>query len=69
MVPLRSGVPLPQPPGGEGQRVRVGAPDPHGVACRAGGTALDPEVVAQLLVRHRDDPIDRLTPASSRCWA
>jgi DNA-binding NarL/FixJ family response regulator len=27
----------------------------------AGGTALDPEVVAQLLVR-RDDPIDRLTP-------
>jgi DNA-binding NarL/FixJ family response regulator len=28
----------------------------------AGGTALDPEVVAQLLVRHRDDPIDRLTP-------
>jgi DNA-binding NarL/FixJ family response regulator len=28
----------------------------------AGGTALDPEVVAQLLVRHRNDPIDRLTP-------
>jgi DNA-binding NarL/FixJ family response regulator len=28
----------------------------------AGGTALDPEVVAQLLVRHRDDPLDRLTP-------
>jgi DNA-binding NarL/FixJ family response regulator len=28
----------------------------------AGGTALDPEVVAQLLVRHRRDPIDRLTP-------
>ena len=27
----------------------------------AGGTALDPEVVAQLLVRRRDDPIDRLT--------
>ena len=27
----------------------------------AGGTALDPEVVAQLLVR-RDDPVDRLTP-------
>jgi DNA-binding NarL/FixJ family response regulator len=27
-----------------------------------GGTALDPEVVAQLLVRHRDDPMDRLTP-------
>jgi DNA-binding NarL/FixJ family response regulator len=28
----------------------------------AGGTALDPEVVAQLLVRSRNDPIDRLTP-------
>jgi DNA-binding NarL/FixJ family response regulator len=28
----------------------------------AGGTALDPEVVAQLLVRRRDDPMDRLTP-------
>ncbi len=28
----------------------------------AGGTALDPEVVAQLLVRHRHDPLDRLTP-------
>src|SRR2546421_11073362 len=28
----------------------------------SGGTALDPEVVAQLLVRRRDDPIDRLTP-------
>ncbi|PRY39711.1 response regulator [Umezawaea tangerina] len=27
----------------------------------AGGTALDPEVVAQLLVR-RDDPMERLTP-------
>ena len=27
----------------------------------AGGTALDPEVVAQLLVRRRDDPMDRLT--------
>jgi DNA-binding NarL/FixJ family response regulator len=27
-----------------------------------GGTALDPEVVAQLLVRRRDDPMDRLTP-------
>jgi DNA-binding NarL/FixJ family response regulator len=27
----------------------------------AGGTALDPEVVAQLLVRHRDDPLERLT--------
>jgi len=28
----------------------------------AGGTALDPEVVAQLLVRRRADPRDRLTP-------
>ena len=27
----------------------------------AGGTALDPEVVAQLLVRRRDDPMQRLT--------
>jgi DNA-binding NarL/FixJ family response regulator len=28
----------------------------------AGGTALDPEVVAQLMIRHRSDPMDRLTP-------
>jgi DNA-binding NarL/FixJ family response regulator len=28
----------------------------------AGGTALDPEVVAQLLVRGRNDPLGRLTP-------
>jgi DNA-binding NarL/FixJ family response regulator len=28
----------------------------------AGGTALDPEVVAQLLVRRHRDPLDRLTP-------
>jgi DNA-binding NarL/FixJ family response regulator len=28
----------------------------------AGGTALDPEVVAQLLVRHDPEPMDRLTP-------
>ena len=28
----------------------------------AGGTALDPEVVAQLLVHRRDDPMERLTP-------
>jgi DNA-binding NarL/FixJ family response regulator len=27
-----------------------------------GGTALDPEVIAQLLVRRRSDPLDRLTP-------
>ena len=28
----------------------------------AGGTALDPEVVSQLLIRRRDDPLGRLTP-------
>src|SRR5262249_56249551 len=28
----------------------------------AGGTALDPQVVAQLLVRRRDDPMPRPTP-------
>jgi len=28
----------------------------------AGGTALDAEVVSQLLVRHRSDPLGRLTP-------
>jgi DNA-binding NarL/FixJ family response regulator len=28
----------------------------------AGGTALDPEVVAQLVTRRRNDPISRLTP-------
>ena len=27
-----------------------------------GGTALDPEVVSQLLVRRAADPLDRLTP-------
>lgn len=27
----------------------------------AGGTALDPEVIAQLLLRHTNDPLDRLT--------
>lgn len=29
---------------------------------RGGGTALDPDVVAQLLVQRRADPLDRLTP-------
>ena len=29
---------------------------------RGGGTVLDPEVVAQLLVARRTDPLDRLTP-------
>ncbi|MFD9907451.1 response regulator [Streptomyces sp. NPDC059063] len=28
----------------------------------AGGTALDPEVVTELLTRRRDDPLDSLTP-------
>ncbi|MFG3189890.1 response regulator transcription factor [Streptomyces omiyaensis] len=28
----------------------------------AGGTALDPEVVAELLATRKDDPVDRLTP-------
>ena len=28
----------------------------------AGGTALDPQVVSQLLVRRHSDPLDRLTP-------
>lgn len=31
----------------------------------AGGTALDPDVVAQLLIRHHHDPMDRLTPRES----
>jgi DNA-binding NarL/FixJ family response regulator len=31
-----------------------------------GGTALDPEVVAQLLVRRRADPVERLTPRESQ---
>jgi DNA-binding NarL/FixJ family response regulator len=32
----------------------------------AGGTALDPDVVAQLMVRHRSDPLERLTPRESQ---
>ena len=33
-----------------------------------GGTALDPEVVAQLFRSRREDaPLARLTPASARC--
>jgi DNA-binding NarL/FixJ family response regulator len=31
-----------------------------------GGTALDPEVVAQLLVRRHDDPMERLTPRETQ---
>jgi DNA-binding NarL/FixJ family response regulator len=31
----------------------------------AGGTALDPEVVAQLLLRGHSDPLDRLSPRES----
>lgn len=34
-----------------------------------GGTAMDPEVIAKLLASNaRDEPLARLTPASSRCW-
>jgi DNA-binding NarL/FixJ family response regulator len=38
---------------------------------RAGGTALDPEVVDQLLVRPRvsDDPLDQLTPRERQVMA
>lgn len=32
-----------------------------------GGTIVDPEVVRQLL-RRRRDPLERLSPASGRCW-
>ncbi|MGK5678269.1 response regulator [Actinoplanes sp. URMC 104] len=32
----------------------------------AGGTVLDPDVVAQLLVRRRTDPLDRLTPREAQ---
>jgi DNA-binding NarL/FixJ family response regulator len=35
----------------------------------AGGTVLDPEVVAQLLVRRRSDPLDRLTPRERQVLA
>jgi DNA-binding NarL/FixJ family response regulator len=36
----------------------------------ASGSALDPEVVSQMLGRSRgDDPLDELTPASARCSA
>jgi DNA-binding NarL/FixJ family response regulator len=35
----------------------------------AGGTVLDPEVVSQLLIRHRGDPLDRLTPRESEVLA
>ena len=35
----------------------------------AGGTALDPEVVAQLLVRRRDDPLERLTTREQQVLA
>ena len=34
----------------------------------AGGTALDPEVVAQLLVRRGGDPLDNLTEREPACW-
>jgi DNA-binding NarL/FixJ family response regulator len=39
----------------------------HRVA--AGGTVLDPEVVAQLMARRRSDPIDELTPREQKVLA
>jgi DNA-binding NarL/FixJ family response regulator len=56
-----------RPPGGVGYLLkdRVADVEEFLDALRrvaAGGTALDPEVVAQLLVRRRPDPLDRLTP-------
>ncbi|MEU6927682.1 response regulator transcription factor [Streptomyces sp. NPDC046385] len=35
----------------------------------AGGTALDPEVVTELMARRRDDPLDSLTPRERECLA
>ncbi|MEU4626721.1 response regulator transcription factor [Actinoplanes sp. NPDC023801] len=35
----------------------------------AGGTVLDPEVVSQLLVRHRSDPLERLTTRETQVLA
>ncbi|GAA4707739.1 response regulator [Phytohabitans rumicis] len=34
-----------------------------------GATVLDPEVVSQLLVRHRSDPLERLTPRETQVLA
>ena len=35
----------------------------------AGGTVLDPEVVAAVMARHRDEPLDRLTPRETQVLA
>ena len=36
----------------------------------AGGTAMDPEVIARLLARNTDnDAVSALSPANVRCWA
>jgi DNA-binding NarL/FixJ family response regulator len=35
----------------------------------AGGTVLDPEVVATVMARHRDEPLDRLTPREGEVLA
>lgn len=35
----------------------------------AGGTVLDPEVVAAVMARHRDEPLDRLTPRETEVLA
>jgi DNA-binding NarL/FixJ family response regulator len=65
--PARQGPPRHRPPAGVGYLLkdRVADVEEFLDALRrvaAGGTALDPEVVAQLLVRRRPDPLDRLTP-------
>jgi len=64
---VKSAPPGLRPPGGVGYLLkdRVADVEEFLDALRrvvAGGTALDPEVVAQLLVRRRPDPLDRLTP-------
>ncbi|WP_456237731.1 response regulator [Nocardioides sambongensis] len=33
----------------------------------AGGTVLDPEVVASVMAQHREEPLDRLTRGRARC--
>ncbi|MCB0894486.1 MAG: response regulator transcription factor [Nocardioides sp.] len=35
----------------------------------AGGTVLDPEVVAAVMARHRDEPVDRLSPREQEVLA
>ena len=71
-VPVRGGAvraPICSPPNTAGVgyllKQRVADVEEFADALRrvaAGGTALDPQVVAQLLVRRHSDPLDRLTP-------